>query len=267
MSGWMSAEMIGGMRASISAGRCLTVCAGVLAALLAGCHQPKRSAPMASFPAHASLECYVPGPEDYALTIVVNDTAFRDSSWLRPMLNGIGQNWPVTLPLPKRALDVGFTFRRDGSVSKPRITRPSGSTSFDDRALRAVLAALTDTSRRLPDRFGGDSLDLLVRFGSTNFKGAMVQTWYSVARPPRPRRGNPEPDYPRERRKGQQVIAAFTVDSVGNVDPSSIEIVSSTDDDFANAVVNVLPRWRFTPSTVRGCRVARSIRWEFGDAP
>ena len=222
---------------------------------------------MASFPAHASLECYVPGPEDYALTIVVDDTTFRDSSWLRPMLNGIGQNWPVTLPLPKRALDVGFTFRRDGSVSKPRVTRPSGSAAFDDRALRAVAAALSDTSRRLPDRFTGDSLPLLVRFGSTNFTGAMVQTWYSVARPPRPRRGNPEPDYPRERRKGQQVIAAFTVDSLGKVDASSIEIVSSTDDDFANAVVNVLPRWRFTPSTVRGCRVARSIRWEFGDAP
>jgi hypothetical protein len=63
------------------------------------------------------------------------------------------------------------------------------------------------------------------------------------------------------------VIAAFTVDSLGNVDASSIEIVASTDDDFANAVVNVLPYWRFTPSTVRGCRVARSIRWEFGENP
>jgi TonB family protein len=255
------------MAAGMSAARCLTVAAVVAAIVAAGCHRPKHSQPMASFPAHASLECYVPTPEDYAVTIVVHDTTFRDSSWLRPMLNEIGQNWPVTLPLPKRALDVAFTVRRDGSTSKPRVTRQSGSAMFDDRALRAVVAALKDTTRGFPPRYVSDSLMLLVRFGSTDFTGAMVQTWYSVARPPKPRRGNPEPDYPLERRKGQQVIAAFTVDSLGNVDASSIEIVASTDDDFANAVVNVLPHWRFTPSTVRGCRVARSIRWEFGENP
>ena len=255
------------MAAGMSAARCLTAAALAASIVAAGCHRPKRSQPMASFPAHASLECYVPTPEDYAVTIVVNDTTFRDSSWLRPMLNDVGQNWPVTLPLPKRALDIAFTVRRDGSTSKPRVTRQSGSAMFDERALRAVVAALKDTTRGFPARYAGDSLNLLVRFGSTEFTGAMVQTWYSVARPPKPRRGNPEPDYPLERRKGQQVIAAFTVDSLGNVDASSIEIVASTDDDFANAVVNVLPHWRFTPSTVRGCRGARSIRWEFGENP
>jgi TonB family protein len=74
-------------------------------------------------------------------------------------------------------------------------------------------------------------------------------------------------DFPKERQRGEQVIASFTVDSSGGVDPASIQIVSSTNDDFANAVVNVLPKWKFTPSTVRGCRVARSIRWEFGEMP
>ena len=234
--------------------------------LLAACH-PKQSAPMSSFPAHASLDCFVPGIDDYAVTIVVPDTTFRDSAWLRPVLDEVGHNWPVTLPLPKRALDVGFTYHRDGSFSRPRVTHTSGAVLFDDRALRAVAAALTDTTRRLPARFQGDSLPLVVRFGSTNFAGAVVQTWYSVARPPKPRRGNPEPNYPREKMRGQQVIAAFTVDSLGAVDPSTIEIVSSSDDDFANAVVDVLPKWRFSPSTIRGCRVARSIRWEFGEEP
>ena len=239
-------------------------CLTAAAVLLAGCHQ-KPTAPMASFPAHASLDCYVPGPDDYAVTIVVPDTTFRDSAWLRPILDEVGKHWPVTLPLPKRALDVSFTFRRDGSTTRPRIIRGSGATLFDDRALRAVIAAVGDTSRRMPPRYRADSLPLLVRFGSTDFTGALVQTWYSVSRPPRPRRGNPDPAYPADKRKGQQVIAAFTVDSTGRVDQSSIEIVSSTDDDFANAVVEVLPRWKFTPSTVRGCKVARSIRWEFGD--
>ena len=222
---------------------------------------------MASFPAHASLECYVPGPEDYALTIVVNDTTFRDSSWLRPMLNGIGQNWPVTLPLPKHALDVGFTVYRDGTSSPPTITKGSGAPTFDKRALRAVIVAASDTAHGYPTTYAPDSLPLLVRFGSVDFTGALAQMWYSVARPPKPRRGNPQPAYPKEKQRGEQVIAAFTVDSLGSVDPSTISIVTSTNDDFANAVVEVLPRWKFTPSTVRGCRVARGIRWEFGEEP
>lgn len=241
---------------------CLTLAAGLLAAC-----QPKAAPPMSSFPARASLDCFVPAPDDYAVTIVVPDTTFRDSAWLRPILSGVAASWPVSLPLPKRALDIGFTFRRDGTTSKPRVLKPSGAILFDDRALRAVVTALADTGRRLPSRFTGDSLPLIVKFGSTNFSGALVQTWYSVSRPPKPRRGNPQPDYPPDKRRGQQVIAAFTVDSLGGVDPASIEIVSATDDDFASAVVDVLPKWKFSPSTIRGCRVARSIRWEFGEDP
>jgi TonB family protein len=60
------------------------------------------------------------------------------------------------------------------------------------------------------------------------------------------------------------VLVAFTVDSMGAVDTSTIDVVSSTDDDYTRAVLAILPRWRFTPSMVRGCRVARAIRWEFG---
>lgn len=241
--------------------------AAVLSAAFVTACRPATSPPMASFPAHASLDCFVPSQDDYAVTIVVPDTTFQDSAWLRPILGDIGRYWPVSLPLPKYALDVAFTFHRDGTSSKPRITKRSSAGTFDERALRAVVTALSDTSRRLPPSFHGDSLPMVVRFGSTDFTGALVQTWYSVAKPPRPRRGNPQPDFPKERQRGEQVIAAFTVDSLGNVEPSSVAIVSSTNDDFANAVVNVLPRWKFTPSTVRGCRVARGIRWEFGEMP
>jgi TonB family protein len=254
------------MATGMSSAACLTRRLALATALLVGCH-PHAPRPMASFPAHASLECFVPGPDDYAVTIVVPDTTFLDSAWLRPVLADIGRNWPVTLPLPKHALDVGFTVYRNRKSSVPRVTKASGSPSFDGRALRAVMAAANDTTRGFPPRYTGDSLPLLVRFGSVDFTGALAQTWYSVARPPKPRRGNPQPNYPKEKQRGEQVIAAFTVDSLGSVEPSSISIVTSTNDDFANAVVEVLPRWKFTPSTVRGCKVARGIRWEFGEEP
>jgi TonB family protein len=219
--------------------------------------------PMASIPARTSFHCYTPSPDDYAIVIVPRDTTFRDSAWLRPMLEGIGQNWPVELPLPRRQVDVRATILRDGGTTELAVDRRSGSGEFDVRALTAVAAALANEPRPLPDDFLHDSLPLLVRFGVKDMTGAYVQTWLSVAMPPKPRR-TPDPDFPVERTRGQQVLVAFTVDSTGGVDTSSIEVISASDGEYARAVMAILPRWRFAPSTVRGCRVARRIRWEFG---
>ena len=237
--------------------------AGALAALMAACTHATKTPPMAAFPAQASLECFVPTQEDYAVTIVGRDTSFRDSLWLRPILGEIARNWPVTLPLPRLSVDVSLTIFRDGRALDPKIVHPSHIREFDRRALEAVRAAVNDTLWPIPARYKPDTLDALVRFGAQDIENAIVQTWYSVVRPPKPARDNPQPDYPPEKRAGQQVIAAFTVDSLGAVDSSSMVILSSTDEDYAAAVLAVLPHWRFSPSTIRGCKVARTIRWEF----
>ena len=225
----------------------------------------QRTPPQPSFPARVGIQCFTPGPEDYAVTIVVRDTLYRDTLWLRPLLDGIGTTWKVETPLPRRSLDVAATLSRDGVAHNVRIVRRSGFRDFDERALSAVDTALADNYRPLPAGYAADSLRLLVRFGAPDTDNALVQTWLSVVRPPKPKRGNPEPDYPAERRAGQRVSAIVLIDSLGNVDPDSIEIALSTDDDFARAVLEVLPRWHFTPSMIRGCRVARLIRLDFGD--
>ncbi|HEX2778542.1 MAG TPA: TonB family protein, partial [Gemmatimonadaceae bacterium] len=235
----------------------------VAAALAADCRPPKPSPALPSFPAEAAVDCFVPTTDDYSVTIVVPDTAFSDSAYLRPILAEIARNWPVTLPLPRLSLDVAVDFYRDGTSTEPRITRSSHVREFNTRALNAVRAAVTDTLWPISSVYPHDTLRTLVRFGPPDANRALVQTWYSVARPPKPRRDNPQPDYPADRRAGQQVIAAFTVDTLGVVDSASIIILSSTDEDYAAAVLAVLPRWRFSPSTVRGCKVARTIRWEF----
>ena len=240
-----------------------TLCSvSALAALVVACTRPV-SAPMASVPAKTALDCFVPSEDDYAVNIVVRDTSFRDSTWLRPILGEIARNWPVTLPLPKLSADVSLQLLRDGRALEPRIVRPSHVRDFDRRALDAVKAAVSDTLWPIPTRYKHDTVDALVRFGAQDIDRAIVQTWYSVIKPPRPSRDNPQPDYPPDKRAGQQVIAGFTVDSLGTVDSTSIVILSSTDEDYAAAVLAVLPRWRFSPSTVRGCRVARTIKWEF----
>ena len=236
--------------------------AGALAALLVACSRPA-SVPMPSYPAQMSLECFVPTEDDYAVTIVVPDTTFRDSTWLRPILGEVARNWPVALPLPRYSVDVSLQILRDGRAIEPRIVQASHVREFDRRALAAVRGAVTDTLWPLPARYHRDTLDALVRFGAKDINRAIVQTWYSVVKPPKPDRGNPQPDYPPEKRVGEQVIASFTVDTLGAVDSTSIVILSSTDEDYSAAVLAVLPRWRFSPSTVRGCKVARTLTWEF----
>ena len=216
-----------------------------------------------SAPVKVDAKCFTPGPDDYAITIVVRDTLYRDTLWLRPLIDGVGGAWPVEAPLRRLSVDVGATFSRDGLVHDVRLVRRSGFRDFDERSLNAVRLTFDENERPLPVRYAADSLRVLVRFGPPDVRNALVQTWMSVVKSPRPRRGNPDPDYPAEKRVGQHVTAVLLVDSLGNVDPESIEISQSTDDDFARAVYEVLPRWRFTPSMVRGCRVARPVRLDF----
>jgi hypothetical protein len=199
------------------------------------------------------------------VTIVVRDTMYRDTTWLRPLLDGVGGAWRVELPLPRRSVDVAATISRDGVAHDVRIVRRSGFRDFDERALLAVDTALADNDRPLPGSYAPDSLRLLVRFGPPDIENALVQTWLSIVRPPRPKKGNPQPDYPAEKRAGQRVVAVVLIDSLGEVDPDSIQIALSTDDDFARAVLDVLPQWHFTPSMIRGCRVSRLLRLDFTD--
>jgi hypothetical protein len=224
-----------------------------------------RTEPLPAFPARVDAQCFTPGPEDYSVTIVVRDTMYRDTAWLRPLLDGVGGVWRVETPLRKLSVDVGATFSRDGEVHDIHVVRRSGFGDFDQRALRAVEITMQSNERPLPERYTADSLRILVRFGPPNVQNALVQTWLSVVRPPRPKRGNPAPDYPADRRAGQRVTVIVLVDSLGIVDPESIEVAETTDEDFARAVVDVLPKWRFTPSMVRGCRVSRSVRLDFTD--
>lgn len=239
------------------------VTGGALAVLVAACTHHPAPVPMPSFPAQASVDCFVPTRDDYSVTIVVHDSTFVDSAYLRPLLGAIARHWPVATPLPRYSVDVGFQIFRDGRATDPRIVHASHIRAFDDRARAAVRAALDDSTWPIPKRYAHDTLDALVRFGPPDANGAVVQTWYSIVKPPKPRRDNPRPAFPVERQQGQQVIAQFIVDTLGGVDSTSVQILSSTDDDYAAAVLAVLPRWKFTPSMLRGCKVERTVRWEF----
>ena len=81
---------------------------------------------------------------------------------------------------------------------------------------------------------------------------------FRVMHEPKPYRTNKPPAYPlRERHSGQQrTTARFLLSPAGRVDMSSVTFHSSSGPKFDEAVLAVLPEWRFTPAElVPGCRV------------
>lgn len=81
-----------------------------------------------------------------------------------------------------------------------------------------------------------------------------------------PSRRNPAPAYPSmERAAGitGEVVARFVVDTTGRVEQGSAEVLSETSPSFGAAVLNVLPRYRFTPARVQGRAVRQLVEQRF----
>lgn len=69
-----------------------------------------------------------------------------------------------------------------------------------------------------------------------------------------------QPTYPealRKRREAGSVDVKFVIDSTGRIDMRSVHVVRSTDPEFTNAVMRVLPSFRFNPALVDG----HPVRW------
>ena len=85
---------------------------------------------------------------------------------------------------------------------------------------------------------------------------------FQLLRVPTPLPGTPTPLYPDSLKKAGiegRVLAKFDVDTLGVVDVNTIEIVQATDQLFAVAVLDVLPRIEFSPPLINGIKVRRTI--------
>ena len=78
--------------------------------------------------------------------------------------------------------------------------------------------------------------------------------------------GAPAPRYPEMLRAGAvqgRVVARFVVDTLGRVEPPSVEFPEASHLQFAEAVRQVLPRLRFRPAEAGGRRVRQLVQQEF----
>jgi periplasmic protein TonB len=80
-----------------------------------------------------------------------------------------------------------------------------------------------------------------------------------VGSPPRPR----YPEALRAAGLAGHVVVQFIVDTLGVIEPASLRVVESTHEQFARAVLEVLPRYRFVPAEASGHRVRMTAQMPF----
>jgi TonB family protein len=181
-----------------------------------------------------------------------------------------------------------LALHRDGHLTSMRVVGGANNEAFD-RAVVAAVVAL-DSSGMMPpalgfdDSFAGDTLDLRLTITngsvtSTRSKGQprapqpgvtplfrLRVPILPVDKPLAAETGNPHPRYPpsmRNRGIEGEVRLEFLVRADGSVDLRSVQIRKATALEFASAAVEVMPRWRFSPLEVAGCKVASLTQMPF----
>lgn len=98
---------------------------------------------------------------------------------------------------------------------------------------------------------------------------AIVPPWLTgtsaaAPAPARVLRSSPRPSYPSDLSgEAGSTVAQFVVDASGHIELGSISIVQSTGPAFTTAVLDVLPRIRFTPARDNGQFVDQTVRMPF----
>jgi protein TonB len=91
------------------------------------------------------------------------------------------------------------------------------------------------------------------------FDASLVEKAPRVLRSEQPR----FPDALRARGKNGRIVVQFVVDTLGRAEMSEFKVVDATDEQLADAVRAVLPRFRFTPGEAAGHKVRTMVALPF----
>jgi TonB family protein len=184
---------------------------------------------------------------------------------------------------PQASLEhVQFAIAAFGNVPL-RVARALVATQLGSERLRTANAhaVLSDFRRAIPivtapaadegDRIGSNELKAVVLhavpkppielvFPDFTYEMADVET-EAVPAPV-----NPKPLYPAAMQRRQleaRFAVYFVVDTSGRVDRTSVELPLVSHEEFANAVLDALEKWRFAPAEVGGHRVRERVKQPF----
>ena len=142
------------------------------------------------------------------------------------------------------------TIGSDGRITESSATGGAHNDGFDTAMLTAMMALdSTDQLSMVAAGLPSESVRLRVEIaardsgakrgiGFLRYPSSLLQTGMS-----------------------DQVQAAFVVDTDGHAEPGSIQLVNATRREFAQSVLDAMPRFRYKPLEVSGCAV-RSIAEE-----
>jgi TonB family protein len=182
-----------------------------------------------------------------------------DPTWARAVFDAIASQWAPP-PYKHERTEIYFVLHKDSALKSYRVIHASGNKDFDLIAARALaLAAAGHKIPPFPASYLGDSVTFVLMFGD---RPEHMDSLYATTdrQLPQPWSSNERPRWPAGwtvTGGTAPVVAVFDVDSTGRVDPATIRISQAPNDDFAAAVMEVVPRWRFTPA-IEHCRPVRS---------
>lgn len=209
---------------------------------------PRRAMGMAvSFMAHTAL-----------VALAVATTAAKHVSATKPLLIAVR---PIMAPPPRPNKDAGLSAARRPetnvatplmpAIQVPMIT-PTDIPAIDFSPAATAVDFLSSTSR-----VGNPCADQCPQLNgrgsdSTSAVWAVNEAMMQLREPAIP------PKYPDALRRAGidgTVVVKFVVDTLGRVDPATIEVLSSTHSQFTAAVRATIDRLRFYPATAAGRRV------------
>jgi TonB family protein len=181
----------------------------------------------------------------------------------RAVFNLIMSQWQQP-GFDKERAEVQFEIRRDGSVEELRLMRSSENKDFDLHAMQAIARAAVNLKfPPLPAQYPAHVLPMLVMFGDMSEFQDQQALSSGRQQPPQADPNNLQPRYPRGLTADGPVpvTVTFEIDSVGRIDMRTMNVVASPHKAFTNALLVVLPKWRFAPA-VKDCQKVRSsFRW------
>lgn len=183
---------------------------------------------------------------------------------------------------PALAGAYAMTVLPDGRALDVRVIGGTRVDAFDS-AFVAALRVISDSALMPPVFRDGTPRTLELRVavqpmdlgGLNNLRGTdfPLEPLFTVRGPAlrrvldmRPLAGNRPPRYPeRARDRGVQggALMQFVIQGNGYVDAGSIEVMHATDNVFSDAVLRVLPSFRFAPFRANGCALPSLVLMPF----
>lgn len=181
--------------------------------------------------------------------------------------------------------DYRAVIKRDGHITNARVVGGARTKAFDDAVLAAI-RAVGDSQSAPPfgEEIKADSAELRLSIrdigdvmplgGSEHLFDPRYAPLFSMRVPSfgfpsstvKPDAGNRPPRYPdvaKQARADGEVIAEFIVTAEGKADVGSLQIVKVPAIQFVEAVLDVLPQYRFKPLSISGCPLASVVRMPF----